>query len=296
MAALSHETIRSNGLKLHVVQAGPADGPLALLLHGFPEGWWGMRRQIDPLVAAGYRVMVPDQRGYGSSARPTAVRDYRLDALTTDMIGLIDAAGRDKAFVVGHDWGAAVAWWMAVLHPDRLEKLVAMNVPHPVVMRRTLRTSRTQLTRSWYALAFQIPFLADTGIAHTHILEDLIRRSARSGTFSEEDFAIYRDGWSQPGALTAMIAWYRAAFRHPPRPPDSERVRVPTHLVWGAKDNFVGVEMAEPSLALCDSGRLTLFPEATHWVHHEEAEAIGKLIVEFFGARPSDEVSVRASS
>ncbi|MBI2375878.1 MAG: alpha/beta hydrolase [Deltaproteobacteria bacterium] len=284
MIELESRTFRSNGLKIHTMVAGPEDAPLVLLLHGFPEGWWGMRRQVEPLVRVGYRVAVPDQRGYGKTSRPTAVREYRLEALTEDMIGLIDALDAPSAHVVGHDWGAAVGWWLASEHPSRVEKLVVMNVPHPVVMRRTLSTSRAQLARSWYAFAFQVPFLSDMGLAHTHVLEDSVRRSARPGTFSDEDFAKYREAWSEAGALTAMVAWYRAAFRHPPRPAkEDSTIRAPTLVIWGARDAFVGVEMAEPSRAMCEKGELKIFPDATHWVQHEEAEAVNRSIVEFFG-------------
>jgi pimeloyl-ACP methyl ester carboxylesterase len=123
--------VETNGITLHTVQAGPADGPLVILLHGFPEFWYGWHEQIRPLAEAGFRVVVPDQRGYNLSDKPDGVERYRIDELSRDVVGLIDAAGREQAAVVGHDWGAAVAWWTALHHADRVSKLVAVNVPHP---------------------------------------------------------------------------------------------------------------------------------------------------------------------
>src|SRR5207253_9158857 len=128
----------------------PENGPLVILLHGFPEFWYGWRAQIDFLVGAGYRVIVPDQRGYNVSDKPKSIAAYNLDLLAKDVIGLIDAAGRERATVIGHDWGAAVAWWTAIKYPDRLDKLVILNVPHPIVTRRALQGSLKQMRKSWY--------------------------------------------------------------------------------------------------------------------------------------------------
>jgi pimeloyl-ACP methyl ester carboxylesterase len=149
-AEVRFERIATNGITLNVAQAGPADGPLLVLLHGFPEFWYEWHKHLPALAAARFCVWAPDQRGYNTSDKPPQVRDYTLDHLAADVIGLIDAAGRERAIVVGHDWGGAVAWWLASNQPERLEKLVIINVPHPLVMRRLLRTSPRQLLRSWY--------------------------------------------------------------------------------------------------------------------------------------------------
>ena len=154
---MNYEYIETNGIRLHVAQAGSDDKPLVILLHGFPEFSYGWRKQIPYLVEAGYRVWAPDQRGYNLSDKPEGLAAYSIDELAADVIGLIDAAGEKKVFLVGHDWGAAVAWWVAAKYPERLKKLITLNVPHHSVMRKTLRSNFSQLRKSWYIGFFQIP-------------------------------------------------------------------------------------------------------------------------------------------
>ena len=153
---MEHQQISVNGINLHVVQDGPRAGQLVILLHGFPEFWYGWRRQIPYLAAAGYRVWVPDQRGYNLSDKPDGIAAYTLDELAADVIGLIDAAGHERAFVVGHDWGAAVAWWVAAKYPERVARIVVINVPHLSVMKAQVRRSFTQMRKSWFVLFFQL--------------------------------------------------------------------------------------------------------------------------------------------
>ena len=277
--------IETNGrsgvpVRLHVVQAGPADGPLLILLHGFPEFWYGWKRQIEPLAQAGYRVWVPDQRGYNLSDKPTGLDGYSIDQLAADVIGLIDAAGQEKAIVVGHDWGAAVAWWVAIKHPERIERLVVLNVPHPAVMKRFVSRSLGQMLRSWYIGFFQLPWLPERLVRARNwaALVRTMRGSSRPGTFSDADLIQYRTAWSQPGAITAMINWYRAALRRLPARSTSARVTVPTLLIWGTRDRFLKREMAQPSIDRCDNGRVVFLEKATHWVQHEEAERVTELI------------------
>lgn len=274
--------IETNGIRLHVLQDGPADGQLVLLLHGFPDFSQGWIEQIRHLSAAGYRVWAPDQRGYNLSDKPPRVASYSLDELAADVVGLIDAAGERSAFVVAHDWGAAVAWWLASRHPDRISKLVVMNVPHPKVMSRHMRTFE-QLKKSWYMLFFQIPWLPERLLrARDWAAASLaLTATSRRGTFSESDLAAYRQAWAQPNAMRSMINWYRAILRKPPDLSTDPRITVPTLLIWGARDTALGQEMAQPSIDLCDDGRLVVFDRATHWVHHEEPEAVNHLITEF---------------
>lgn len=265
--------VETNGISLHTRQAGPEDGPLVVLLHGFPEFWDGWHRQIEPLADAGYRVIVPDQRGYNRSDKPDGVASYHIEELVADVVGLIDAAGRETAAVAGHDWGAAVAWWLALSHPDRIDSLTAVNVPHPTVMEETLRHSLSQLRKSWYMFAFQVPMLPETIATanNCRVLSRGLTNSSRPGTFSATDLQRYREAWTQPGALTAMINWYRAMGRYRPRPP-REQVSVPTLVMWGQQDEFLEPAMAEESLTYCDDGRVVTYPSATHWVLHERPE------------------------
>jgi pimeloyl-ACP methyl ester carboxylesterase len=274
--------VETNGVTLHTVQAGPEDGPLVVLLHGFPEFWYGWHDQLRPLVEAGFRVVVPDQRGYNLSDKPDGLDAYRMPELAADVLGLLDAADREEAAVVGHDWGAAVAWWLGLHHPDRVSRLVAASVPHPSVLTRALRRSWTQRFRSAYVLFFQLPVLPEA-VSSLHDWETTVRtmrRTSLPGTFSATDFELYRAAWEQPGAFRSMLNWYRASLRRRDTP-QTERVTVPTLVVWGGQDQFLPRSMARPSADLCDDGRVRLFPDATHWVHHEEPVAVGEALVEF---------------
>lgn len=280
---LRHRTVATNGIRLHVVEAGPADGRLLILLHGFPELWYGWHRQIEGLAAAGFRVLVPDQRGYNLSDKPRGIGSYRLDRLAGDVVGLIDDAGRERACLAGHDWGGAVAWWVGVNFPGRLDRLALLNIPHPWVMRRHLVHDRAQRRKSWYIFFFQLPWLPELYMRRRNWAYAVraLAATSRRGTFSDADLAIYRTAWSQPGAITAMINWYRAALMAPPPRPASPRVKVPTLLLWGTGDRFLGQEMAQPSIDLCDDGRL-VFLDASHWVQHEQAAEVERRLIEFF--------------
>jgi pimeloyl-ACP methyl ester carboxylesterase len=278
------DVIFNNGaIELHAVASGPSDGPVALLLHGFPEFWYSWRKQIAPLAAAGFRVIVPDQRGYNKSSKPPGAAYYALSHLTSDVLAIADQLGQDRIFLAGHDWGAAVAWSVALLHPQRIAKLAVLNVPHPSVMRRYLNTNRRQLRRSWYMFFFQLPWLPEAAFSALDFrlsVRSLVR-SSRPGTFSPEDIAQYRAAWSQPGALTSMINWYRAAMRHRTKFPDST-VHVPARILWGERDAFLLSDMAHDSLRYCDSAELYTFANASHWLQHEEPARVSELLIGFF--------------
>ncbi len=268
---------------MQAVAAGPEDGPVVLLLHGFPEFWYGWRRQIEPLAAAGFRVVVPDQRGYNLSSKPSGVSAYALTELVSDVIAIADQLGQNKIFLAGHDWGAAVAWSAALLYPQRIAKLAVLNVPHPSVMRKFLSTRPRQLLRSWYMFLFQFPWLPEAIFSafHFRIGSQALLRSSRPGTFSAEDLAQYHAAWSQPGALTGMINWYRALFRTRVKFPD-KIVRVPTRILWGQRDAFLLTEMARESLSYCTNAELFTFANATHWLQHEEPARVSELLIDFF--------------
>ncbi|TVR56205.1 MAG: alpha/beta hydrolase [Gemmatimonadales bacterium] len=288
---LRERRIPVQGITLRVVEAGPEEGPLVVLLHGFPEFWYGWRKQIPALARAGYRVWVPDQRGYGGSDKPRGVAAYRVETLALDVVGLIRAAGVERAAaVVGHDWGAAVAWWVGIAHPERLERLVILNVPHPSrgVMRAVLRKRPGQLLMSWYVFAFQLPVLPEWLMRRQNwrILAANLR-GRTSESITREDRDRYREAWSVPGAITGMVNWYRAMLRHPPRAPGrargSTRVGIPTLILWGERDRYLTKELAPLSLERCDRGRLITFPEATHWLQHDEPEGVNQALLEFLG-------------
>jgi epoxide hydrolase 4 len=289
------ETVRASvgGIGLDVVVAGPQDGPPVLLLHGFPEFWYGWHRQIEPLARAGCRVLVPNQRGYDTSDKPAGVAAYGLDVLAADAIGLATLAGGRPLHVVGHDWGGLVAWWTAVTYPHRVASLTILNAPHPVAFAGYLRRHPSQRRRSRYIGGFQVPWLPEylLGRNECALLRKTLVRSSRRGTFTEADVARYVAAWRQPGALTAMLNWYRGLRRARPNTPADVRVRVPTRVLWGARDAFLEVGLAEASVALCAGpASQRVFPDATHWLQHEQpdevtAEILGQ--VRAVGATPA---------
>jgi pimeloyl-ACP methyl ester carboxylesterase len=279
-----HTFIETNGIRLHVVTAGPPQGKPVLLLHGFPEFWYGWRDQIPALVAAGYRVIVPDQRGYNLSDKPLGVQPYRTEKLVLDVIGLLDHYRIEKVNLAGHDWGAAVAWSVATSFPARVERLAIMNVPHPSVMLATLRTSLHQMLKSWYIGFFQIPILPDwvLKVNDYAAARRLLVSSGKPTTFIPADLAEYKKAWAQPGALTSMINWYRAVFMERSGTQTDNRVHVPVLVLWGKRDIALSAEMAQRSIALCDDGRLVFFENASHWVQHDEADEVNRLLINYF--------------
>jgi pimeloyl-ACP methyl ester carboxylesterase len=279
-----HSFIETNEIRLHVITAGNPLGKAVVLLHGFPEFWYGWRHQIPALVAAGYHVIVPDQRGYNLSDKPKRVDAYKTETLGQDVIGLLDHFGIGKVNLAGHDWGAAVAWDVATSFPERVERLVILNVPHPAVMRETLRSSVRQMLKSWYIGFFQIPGIPEMVLRSNRFAATgrLLVSSGKPGTFSAADLSEYKQAWSQPGAMTAMINWYRAIFRERPTPKSDLRVHTPTLILWGKRDVALGAEMAQRSIVLCDDGRLVYFENASHWVQHDESEEVNRQLISFF--------------
>jgi len=278
-----HRDILANGVRLHCVLAGPEDGDLVVLLHGFPEYWRGMAGPLVALASAGFRVIAPDQRGYGLSEKPTGIDAYRIEELAADVTGIIAALGRERADVVGHDWGAAVAWWVALTHAHKVRRLVIVNVPHPSVFARTLRTDRRQQRKSWYIGAFQIPWLPER-VAFGDRMLKVLRRTSTPGAFSDDYLRGLRGEWARPGAGTAMVNWYRASVRRRPERLADKRVHVPTLILWGEQDLALSQTMLAPSAQLCDDVQIREFPTATHWVLHDEPTATQAEIIQFLTA------------
>jgi pimeloyl-ACP methyl ester carboxylesterase len=282
MTEWRHGIEHVNGIRLHYVEAG--EGPLVVLLHGFPEYWYGWRHQIPALVKAGFRVVAPDQRGYADSDKPAGWRDYRIEILARDIGRLIEALGEEKALVVGHDWGAAVGWGLAMLHPERVDRLAILNVPHPRRMLQGLRTAR-QLRKSWYMFYFQIPWLPETleRRADFPFARRAFAMATRRDAFTDQDVERYVGKLRTPGALKAMLDWYRAAIRRSPRASERlmRRIDAPTLVIWGEADTALGAELAEPEPDWVPDARVVRLPEASHWVQHDEPERVNELLVEF---------------
>lgn len=286
--ACEHQFIQTNGIQLHVTLAGPADGQPVVMLHGFPEFWYGWHNQIDFLAARGFRLIIPDQRGYNLSDKPRGVSAYRIDTLAQDIVGLIDALGYETVYLAGHDWGAAVSWWLVTHYPDRLRKLAILNVPYPTLMGQAYRQGNVrQMMRSWYIAFFQLPWLPETMLRlSAGTSRNLLAASSRRSTFSAEDMAAYRQAWAQPGALTSMVNWYRAASKlfFKAETPAPGSIQTPTLMLWGERDIALGKELAQPSIDLCATGELHFFPQATHWVQHDAAADVNAHLARFFSS------------
>jgi len=284
MLPITSEFLRlpTNGITLHAAAAGPAEGQLVILLHGFPEFWYGWRRQIEPLAASGLRVLAPDQRGYNLSDKPAGVAAYTLDALADDVLGLADALGREHFAVAGHDWGGVVAWHLAARNPERVSRAAILNAPHPSTLWPYARSHPSQLLKSWYVAGFQLPLLPELALraGNFRVLRRTLIRTSRTGAFAAADWPIYRAAWAQPDALGAMLNWYRALRHRSGRLPPT-RSRVPVRVIWGDRDAFLNRGLAEAGLALCDRGEIFRLRDATHWVQHEEPDAINRMLIDF---------------
>lgn len=285
MMEFEQQKITVNGIQLNLVSAGKKDAPLIILLHGFPECWLSWKEQIQPLADAGYRVWAPDQRGYNLSDKPIGIDAYRIDILAEDVEALRIAAGVEQFHLVGHDWGAAVAWWYGLHYGDRLRSLTAINVPHPVVFKRTLSSSPRQLLKSWYMFFFQLPKVPEfmLRLANFNRLAKGLKDSSNKGAFDNNLMAGLKESWQQPGALTGMLNWYRAAIRRPVKP-DNLRITTPTRILWGVNDIALTPEMASASQDFCDQVELTYYPDATHWLTHDLPDTVTTEILQFCDA------------
>jgi epoxide hydrolase 4 len=267
---------------LHYVEAG--DGPLVLLLHGFPEFWFAWRQQIEPLAAAGFRVVAPDLRGYNLSSRPDGVAAYDTAALTADIRGLIQERGADSARLVGHDWGGSVAWATAMVYPEVVDRLAILNAAHPRKLSQGLHHPG-QLRKSWYFFFFDLPALPESIVHadHWHFFRHFLR-DARP-PFTKEQMDRYIEAWSQPGAASGMINYYRSSVRTSPKKAEAQihPISAPTLVIWGEKDRYLEPQLAEPEHDdVPNLDRVERLPDASHWVHHDEPDLVSKLLIDFF--------------
>ena len=215
-----------------------------------------------------------------------------MSSLVEDILGLINALEYEKVNLVGHDWGAGVAWTLANKYPERLHRLGILNVPHPAVMRRFLLRDFEQIRRSWYVFLFQLPWLPEAGLKRDDWrgLIGSLRNTSKPNSFTDEDILKYKEAWSQPGALTAMINWYRALIQQVPKLPDDPRIHVRTLMMWGMRDFALSHRMARPSMDYVNDGNLILFPEATHWLHLDAAEEVNHYLIDFLLDKISKQV------
>ena len=272
--------IQVNGVRLHCVVEG--EGQLVLLLHGFPETSRAWRKQI-PELARHFRVVAPDLRGFGASDKPKGIAAYRTSVVADDIVALIHAFDAERAHVVGHDWGGGVAWATAMEHPEAVDRLVVLNCPHPAVMRRALRSNWTQIRKSWYIFAFQLPWLPEWSFVRNraNAIRDALRRSSKPGTFTDADLDEYARAFSAPGAATGAINYYRAAVRSPG---PTRKIAAPTLLIWGEDDFALGIELTKGMDGLFEAPpRIEYVPDTGHWVMEERPEVVNRLLLEFLG-------------
>lgn len=274
-----------NGIELHSFEEGELGRKIIIFLHGFPEYGGAWRKQLSFMAQNGYHAIAPDQRGYNLSSKLKRTKLYLIDKLVADIVALIHQLTTTRVILVGHDWGGGVAWELAMRHQELLRELVILNMPHPAVMVYNLKNSPKQMGKSWYTGFFQLPWLPEVICKSFDFkyLERSLISTANKNTFSKDQIDQYKQAWRQPYALTSMINWYRAFKYYSVK---DEAVNVPTLIIWGVKDQFLNVEMAQSSLERCTNGKLFLLEDATHWLHHEKAEEINPMILNFIQNAP----------
>lgn len=271
---LAHHRVAINDLEIHYIEGG--SGPLVVLLHGFPEYWRAWRKQIPPLIDAGFRVVAVDLRGYNESSKPPHVDDYRLTGVATDIASLIEKLGA-PCVLVGHDWGGAVSWLVAMMRPELLRKLVILNVPHPVPLVRELRGSTRQKLKLAYQLLFRLPVIPEMLMP---VLLPMLLRFA--GRFTSEEIREYRKVWRDRATRRAMANYYRAVgrsrgeIRRHVRPID-----IPTLLIWGEHEPVFIRETTEGFDEYVPNLRIAHIAGAGHFVQTDTPETVSELLVEF---------------
>ena len=274
-----HDYIISNGVKLHYVTQG--EGPLMLMLHGFPEFWYSWRHQI-PEFAKDYKVVALDLRGYNESDKPQQQSAYVISEFIKDVEGVIKGLGYERCVLVGHDWGGMIAWYFAYAHPEMLERLIVLNIPHPAKFAEGLRTPQ-QLLRSSYAFFFQLPVLPELLIQWSdyQALESGFKGMAvNKSAITAADIETYKNAASRRGALTAMLNYYRNAFPSVLKQ-DWSILQVPTLMIWGEEDQALGKELTYGTQEYVQNFQLRYIPNCSHWVQQEQPEVVNRYIREF---------------
>lgn len=278
---VQHCEARLSEVQLHYVEAGDPKGTLVVCLHGFPEFWFSWRHQIAALSEAGYRVVAPDMRGYATSDKPAGVANYGIRKLVQDVVELIDHLGAEKACIVAHDWGAIVAWFLAMMHPEQVEKLAILNVPHPVAMWRGLKTFRQQ-RKSWYVGFFQLRGIAEVAIKafDYRSIRDLFDKDpVNTDAFSAKDVDRYIAAIADNNALTTMLNYYRASatdhWKDLYAPID-----IDTLVIWGVHDRALGEELAVPPVEWVPNCRVEKL-EASHWVQCDAPDTVNALLLHY---------------
>jgi pimeloyl-ACP methyl ester carboxylesterase len=277
-----HDYITTNGIKLHYVTQG--EGPLMLMLHGFPEFWYSWRYQI-PEFAKYFKVVAVDLRGYNDSDKPKEQSAYVMSEFIKDIQGLIQGLGYENCTLVGHDWGGAIAWCFAYAHPEMVERLIILNIPHPAKFSEGLRTPG-QLFKSSYVFLFQLPWLPEFMIQSLdyQLIENAFKGMAvNKNAFSQADIEAYKDAAAKRGALTAMLNYYRNIFQGQMFNKSWGILEVPTLMIWGEKDTALGKELTYGTEAYVRDLQIKYIPNCSHWVQQEQPELVNQYMQEYLG-------------
>ncbi|MGL5083230.1 MAG: alpha/beta fold hydrolase [Microcoleaceae cyanobacterium] len=275
--------IITNGVKLHYVTQG--QGPLMLMLHGFPEFWYSWRHQI-PEFARTYKVVALDLRGYNESDKPREVSAYRTQEIIADVKGVIEGLGYERCILVGHDWGGAIAWGFAYAYSEMVERLIVLNIPHPAKFRDGL-WSLTQLQKSWYIFFFQLPILPELFLQsddYRAIASAFFDMAVDKSAFTQADLDAFKDAAAKRGALTAMVNYYRNIFQGFLDPNSSEKwglLRVPTLMIWGENDTALGQELTYDTNKYVKDFQVRYIPNCSHWVQQECPKLVNQYMWEF---------------
>lgn len=276
----NHAYLSTNGVTLHYVTQG--EGDLMLMLHGFPEFWYSWRHQMMEF-ALDYKVVAVDLRGYNESDKPKNREAYRLSVLVEDIKGVIKGLGYDRCILVGHDWGGAISWAFAQTYPECLERLIVLNMPHPAKFSQGLRTL-PQLFRSWYIFLFQLPFFPEWILKRDNYrkLEEILSRTAIDPeTFPPEAIEIYRQAAAEPGAITAMLNYYRNLFQGGLPQQNWNIIQIPTLIIWGENDIALGKELTVGTQAYVKDLQVRYIPNCSHWVHEEQPQLVNQYMREW---------------
>ncbi|MBD2292662.1 alpha/beta hydrolase [Anabaena sphaerica FACHB-251] len=276
----THAYITTNGIKLHYVTQG--EGPLMLMLHGFPEFWYSWRHQI-PEFAQDYQVVALDLRGYNDSDKPQAQSAYVMDEFVKDIEGVIKGLGYESCILVGHDWGGAIAWNFAYAHPNMVEKLIILNLPHPAKFSQGLSTPQ-QLLRSYYIFLFQFPLLPELVLQasdYETIAKAIQGTAFNKNAFTTADIEAYKDAAAKRGAITAMLNYYRNIFQQGILNKTWTVLEVPTLMIWGEQDTALGKELTYGTQEYVRNLQIKYIPNSGHWVQQEQPELVTEYMREF---------------
>lgn len=274
-----HEYVISNGVKLHYVTQG--EGLLMLMLHGFPEFWYSWRHQI-PEFAKDYKVVALDLRGYNESDKPQEESTYVMSEFIKDVEGVIRGLGYDRCILVGHDWGGAIAWKFTYAHPEMVERLIVLNIPHPAKFAEGLRNPQ-QLMRSWYVFFFQLPMLPELWLQafdYEALANALTGMAVDKSAFTPADIEAYKDAAAKRGALTAMLNYYRNVLSNIGQQ-EWSLLEVPTLMIWGEKDTALGKELTYGTEEYVRNFQIRYIPNCSHWVQQERPELVNQYMREF---------------